>query len=335
MLITILSVPECPSVAVLLERVQEARGEPLDPDAVVVVEDERQAEAWAMPGSPTLLLNGLDPFETPTSAALSCRLYLGADGRLSGVPDLDRLRLALATAASRDTPTDSSWLDLVSRGGLGRAASSAGGLRAVQQAVLSSVAFTGVLPTPAALDRVAGPYGRRGVDVVADLADQDFLSLDAGGRVRAAYPFCLVPSRHRVRISDGATVWSMCAIDALGIGPMLGRDTVIESTDPLTEQRILLASTAGRLVADPRSAVVFAGGRAGGGPAEHSCCDVINFFASEHSAARWAALHAEVAGCILDQIQAAELGRSIFAEVFESERAGTKPADRGGRGNSA
>ncbi|WP_019872935.1 alkylmercury lyase family protein [Sporichthya polymorpha] len=330
MLITILSVPECPNVAILAERVQQVSGQVLGPDAVVVVEDEKQAEAWAMPGSPTLLLNGRDPFEATVGASVSCRLYLGATGRPSGAPDLDRLRLALATAASGDAPTDSSWLEPLSRDGLGRVAPAAGGLRAVQQALLRSVALTGVLPEPVALDRVAAPHGRRGVDVLADLADQDFLSLDAGGRVRAAYPFCLVSSRHRVRILGGATVRSMCAIDALGIGPMLGRDTVIESTDPLTEECIRIASVAERLDWDPRRAVVFAGRRAGSGPAELACCDVTNFFSSEHSAARWAALHTEVVGCVLDQNRAAELGRAIFAEVLQTEGTPTRQAGREG-----
>jgi hypothetical protein len=261
-LITMLSVPGCPNLAVLSERVEQARGQILDPHAVVVVEDEDQAQAWRMPGSPTLLLDGFDPFDIAPGASLSCRLYLGADGRASGTPDLERVRRALRMAANRRALTDSSWLAPVS---------------------------------------------------------------DCGGWVRAAYPFCLVPSRHRVRILDGAAVWAMCAIDALGIGPMLRRDTVIESTDPLTGQRIRIECRAERVAWEPGSAVVFAGRRAGSGRAELACCDLINFFASEHSAARWAALRPDVVGCVLDQSRAAELGRSIFAGVFEPQRTERRP----------
>ncbi len=322
MLITVLSVPECPNAAALIERVQQISGRALDPDAFVVVEDEQQAAAWAMPGSPTLLLNGLDPFDAGVGASLSCRLYFDADGRPAGAPDPGRLRVALAAAAQTSAPADSSWLDPVSRGGLGRAAPLHGGLRTVQQAVLSSIALSGAPPDSASLDHAAASYGRRGADVLGELAEEDFLSLDEGGRVRAAYPFCLVPTRHRVRIAGGATVWSMCAIDALGIAPMLGRDTVIESSDPLTGARVRVASTAGRVGWEPGTTVVFAGRRAGSGPAEVACCDVINFFASEHTAARWAALHTDVVGAVLDQTRAAELGRGTFAHLLNPTRRG-------------
>lgn len=117
MLITVLSVPGCPNVAVLIERVQQVSGRVIDPDAVVVVEEEKQAEVWAMPGFPTLLLNGLHPFEAGVGAALCCRLYLAADGRPAGAPDLDRLRVALAAAARTSAPADPSWLDPAIRRG--------------------------------------------------------------------------------------------------------------------------------------------------------------------------------------------------------------------------
>ena len=317
MLITVLSVPECPNVAALIDRVQQVSGRVIGPEVVVIVEDEQQAQAWAMPGSPTLLLNGQDPFGAGVGASLSCRLYLDPNGGgPAGVPNLDRLRVALEEAAQKPAPADASCLDPVSRAGSGRAAPLEGGLRTVQQTVLSSISLAGTLPDSTALDRAAAPFGRPGANVLSALAEQDFLSLDESGRVRAAYPFSLAPTYHRVRISGGATVWAMCAIDALGIAPMLGRDTLIESTDPLTEERVRVASTAGQLDWAPSSAVVFAGRRGGSGPAELTCCSLINFFASEHSATRWAALHTDVAGVMLNQTRAAELGREIFGHLL-------------------
>jgi hypothetical protein len=60
--------------------------------------------------------------------------------------------------------------------------------------------------------------------VLAELDREDFLTLGAGGTIRAAYPFSATQTPHRVRIAGGAEVWSMCAIDALGIPAMLGRE---------------------------------------------------------------------------------------------------------------
>jgi hypothetical protein len=51
-------------------------------------------------GSPTLLIDGVDPFAAPGEpASLSCRLYRLPDGSLDGVPSLDQLRAALDAAA--------------------------------------------------------------------------------------------------------------------------------------------------------------------------------------------------------------------------------------------
>ena len=52
------------------------------------------------------------------------------------------------------------------------------------------------------------------------------------GRVATAYPFCGAPTRHVVRLDEASPVHAMCAIDALGIPLMTGRDGVIESADP-------------------------------------------------------------------------------------------------------
>jgi hypothetical protein len=50
-----------------------------------------------MHGSPTLLVDGTDPFAAPGEApSLSCRLYRDAAGRTSGAPTVGALRRALA-----------------------------------------------------------------------------------------------------------------------------------------------------------------------------------------------------------------------------------------------
>jgi hypothetical protein len=52
-----------------------------------------------MRGSPTLLINGYDPFAvSETVPALACRIYRGEGGRLEGAPAVEALRQALERA---------------------------------------------------------------------------------------------------------------------------------------------------------------------------------------------------------------------------------------------
>lgn len=52
-----------------------------------VIADEAEAASRGMHGAPTILINGADPFVGPGQpASMSCRLYRGSDGRISGVP---------------------------------------------------------------------------------------------------------------------------------------------------------------------------------------------------------------------------------------------------------
>jgi len=63
------------------------------------VADEREAAEAGMHGSPTLLIDGVDPFAQPGQAAsVSCRFYPDATGHLAGAPPLEALRQALAVA---------------------------------------------------------------------------------------------------------------------------------------------------------------------------------------------------------------------------------------------
>ncbi|MFF7129822.1 thioredoxin family protein [Streptomyces sp. NPDC008240] len=96
MRITVLTVPGCPHAPVVAERLSQALG---DRDAEVErieVEDLEQATRLGMTGSPTVLIDGVDPFAVPGApASLSCRLYRGPDGRIDGAPSLAELRRVL------------------------------------------------------------------------------------------------------------------------------------------------------------------------------------------------------------------------------------------------
>jgi hypothetical protein len=158
-----------------------------------------------MHGSPTLLIDGRDPFAQPgAQASVSCRLYRGADGRASGAPSVTELRRVLQEAECCPPATGAD--QAVGRAGRGRLAPSERGWRAVHQAVLRCFAATGHAPDADDLQAAAQPFGRVAGQVLAELAAEDFLTLDAAGRIAAAYPFSAVPTEHVVRIEAGPTV---------------------------------------------------------------------------------------------------------------------------------
>jgi hypothetical protein len=101
MRIEVLTVPDCPNGPVLEERLAAA----LAGRTGVTVErhlvhDDAEAARRGMHGSPTLLLNGVDPFAAPgTPTGFACRLYRDAAGRADGAPSPAELRRVLAGLA--------------------------------------------------------------------------------------------------------------------------------------------------------------------------------------------------------------------------------------------
>ncbi len=100
--LTLLTVPACPNAAAFEERLAAALA---DHPGVVVhhreISDEQAAAQSGMCGSPTLLINGTDPFAEPGQApSLSCRLYRDEAGRPAPAPSTEALRQALAAAGN-------------------------------------------------------------------------------------------------------------------------------------------------------------------------------------------------------------------------------------------
>jgi predicted DsbA family dithiol-disulfide isomerase len=126
MQLTVLAVPDCPNAAVLNQRLAAVLGGWADVSvAHQVISDENEAARWGMRGSPTLLIDGSDPFAGPEDPpGMSCRLYRDEDGQLSGAPSAGQLRQAIEQALTAAAePQDPAWLDWLGRGGRGQASS--------------------------------------------------------------------------------------------------------------------------------------------------------------------------------------------------------------------
>ncbi|MCX5302800.1 organomercurial lyase [Streptomyces sp. NBC_00160] len=331
MRITVLTVPDCPNARVVEDRIARATAGRSADVELVEVADQEQAARVGMTGSPTVLINGVDPFAVPGApASVSCRLYRGPDSRVEGAPGVADLRRALDTA---DLTGDCECprVDAADRGGRRRLAPVAGGLRAVQQAVLRHFAAGRGAPAASELETVAAEYGRAAAEVLADLAAEDFLTLDNAGLIQAAYPFSAARTGHRVRLTDGTELWAMCAVDALGIPDMLGTDAVITSADPVTGEVVIVTSTGGHMTWQPSTTVVYVGQRSCTGSAADIACGALNFFTSHHTAHTWAEQNPQYTGTPVDRNHAEALGRSVFGSLLTASApagASSDPAEQ-------
>lgn len=146
MKLELLHVTDCPNVRPMLDRLAEATDLPV---ATREVTTEAEAARSGMNGSPTLLIDGIDPFASADQGAsgISCRLYHDQERRIVPAPSVDQLRDAIAEAKESApgrplTPGEvlSAWrsqaipLDPVQK--------------AVHQKILHSFAATGRPPLP-------------------------------------------------------------------------------------------------------------------------------------------------------------------------------------------
>ncbi len=178
--------------------------------------------------------------------------------------------------------------------------------------------FAGARPPSGEATRAAA--ARIGIDpaeALAVLAREDLVHVDGNGRPVVSYPFSTKPRGHRVLIDEKYWVEAMCAIDALGIAPMLGVAIEIHSRDPVNagEVWVRLDPREGAWW-EPEEAVVLSGSACCEGPSFGGCCDVLNFFATRENAERYLAEHPEVAGHPISLPDAIEAGRIVFGDVF-------------------
>jgi mercuric reductase len=208
----------------------------------------------------------------------------------------------------------------------------------VRNAVLRLYAETGRAPGVEAVTERSGMSAAAVRALVDDLGARDLVVLEAG-RIIGAYPFTDIDTGHRVTW-DGHAVNAMCAVDALGVGAMLGRGTAIASRcrHCAAPVRIETRDDGRRLaVAEPEAAVVWLSTRYEDCCAAKSLCRETTFFCSDEHLEAWRSeSRAHLPGVRLTTEEALQVGRAIFgpslAGLEAVERKGwSRLATRNGR----
>lgn len=199
---------------------------------------------------------------------------------------------------------------------LSRRAALPGPVQHLHRHILEGIATAGTPPTRAQLTGWAGELGIVLSPALRALADAELVFTDTEATtVTGGVPFAANnASSHRVQITGGPAVAANCAVDALGIPAMLGRDAEIHSTDPHSGQPVVVTSLQGVWQWQPESAVVFVGSN-GSGPLTQSCCPVINFFTDEDNARAYQRQH-HLDGDVLTMPEAAEAGALVFGDLL-------------------
>ncbi len=96
--ITVQHFNDCPNWLTTIERIEQVV-EQMGATATVrlqLITTPEAAEAHSFRGSPTVLIDGTDPFaDTDTSVGLSCRIYNTPDGH-AGSPTIDQITRAIS-----------------------------------------------------------------------------------------------------------------------------------------------------------------------------------------------------------------------------------------------
>jgi hypothetical protein len=149
-----------------------------------------------------------------------------------------------------------------------------------------------------------------------DAADAIHVS---NGIMTVAYPFSGIPTPHRVALDGLPAVYAMCAIDALGLPMMAGRDGQITSADPHDGTPVTVSVRSGTWTWSPPGAVVVAGRTADCSTecsSFEAMCPNTVFHASRESAQAYLASRGDLDASILGQDTAIEAGRLNFGPLL-------------------
>ena len=103
--------------------------------------------------------------------------------------------------------------------------------------------------------------GEPALEQALRVLDDDDLIRVRDGVVDVAYPFSTAPTVFVVELADGRERYACCAMDALGVAPMLGRRIVVRSRCHESGESLRFEVTPAGAVRDARTMMVWFGER--------------------------------------------------------------------------
>jgi mercuric reductase len=198
------------------------------------------------------------------------------------------------------------------------------------RAVLEDYAETGRAPAVSEVADRTG-VGRKMVQsTLRQLQARDVVVLDESSEaITGAYPFTERTTRHRVRL-NAHRLNAMCAIDALGVGAMYGKDIEIESACHQCGRPIAI-DTRDRgqdlATAVPDGTVVWIGLRYADKCAATSLCQVLAFFCSDEHLQSWRRVNVANGddGMRLTLGEAMQVAKAHFMPLLAPAKHGARP----------
>ncbi|NDP49086.1 MAG: hypothetical protein GZ085_12010 [Sulfuriferula multivorans] len=160
-------------------------------------------------------------------------------------------------------------------------------LKTLHQAVIQSLVMRGC---PLSRSEIAEQVGEDKVDTaIARLEHDDLAVLSADRRqIVGAYPVTLEPTQHKLHVS-GRTIYAMCALDALSVGPMFELPVEIRSRCRVSAESVYIKQDGMHILAaiPPSVRVGVRWQMPSGDHAAHSLCMEMVFLKDDTTAAVW------------------------------------------------
>ncbi len=139
------------------------------------------------------------------------------------------------------------------------------------------------------------------------------------GRIITAYPYSDTETSHCVAFDDGVKVWAMCALDALGIHFMTGKNIIVESTCPHSGTQIKIRLENGRVTSvKPAEVTVWLAEKKPGEKYNAiTSCPGTNFFSSRETLHDWKQQAEELNGQQLSLLDAIERSIRVFGHLLK------------------
>ena len=204
---------------------------------------------------------------------------------------------------------------------LGRAQELSRGAHGLYRLLVEQYLATGALPTAAALAAAPGLDPGRVDALLDELVAGDWAGRDQGGALTVLYPFSVARTGVRVWVRQ-VERHAMCAIDALGVAPMLGEAVAIAGACPHCAAPLLVSVTPAG-VASSRPAGVAVVHRRAPGPAHRARCPATRFACSEDHGYRWLTDRGGGEDVVLPLDAAFARGRALFGDAYAHGRADT------------